>query len=125
MSRRWLAAWAPLLLYAALIFGLSSLSRPQDLLPPELLFSDKLAHLAEYAVLGALLVRALAAGGRTPARALLWALVLGALYGVSDELHQALVPGRDASPLDWATDAAGAALGAAAFLFLRRRGGAD
>ena len=125
MSRRGLAAWAPPLLYAALVFALSSLSRPQDLIPPELLTFDKLVHLAEYGVLGALLARALAAGGGPPGRAFAWTLVLGTLYGASDELHQAFVPGRDASALDWAADAAGTALGAALVLFLRRRGGAD
>ena len=124
MRRRFLAAWGPPLLYAALVFGLSSVERPQDLLPPGLLSLDKLIHLGEYGVLGALLARALAAGGRTGARGFAWALALGALYGASDELHQALVPGRDASVLDWAADAAGSALGAAAFLSLRRRGGA-
>ncbi|HEU4384666.1 MAG TPA: VanZ family protein [Anaeromyxobacteraceae bacterium] len=125
MSRRWLGACAPPILYAALIFGLSSLSSPQDLLPQELLGFDKALHLGEYAALGALLARALSGGDRSPARAFLWALLLGAIYGVSDELHQALVPGRDASAFDWIADAAGTGLGAAAFLFLRRRGRAD
>ncbi len=124
MSRR-LRAWAPALLYAALIFTLSSLSRPQDLVPPALLSFDKLLHLAEYAVLGGLLSRALGAAVRPPSRAFALALLLGALYGASDELHQAFVPGRDASPFDWSADAAGTALGAGAVLFLRRRGGAD
>jgi VanZ family protein len=33
------------------------------------------------------------------------------LYAVSDEVHQALVPGRMGSPLDVAIDAAGVVLG--------------
>ena len=123
--RRRLAAWAPPLLYAGLVFALSAWSRPQDLIPEALLFHDKLIHLCEYGVLGALLARALDAGGRPSARVLAWAFAIGALYGASDELHQAFVPGRDASVYDWAADAAGTALGAAAFLFLRRRGDAD
>jgi VanZ family protein len=125
VSRGRFVAWAPVLLYALLIFALSSLARPQEFLPAELLSHDKLIHLAEYAVLGGLTARALRAGGRPLARAFAVALLLGALYGASDELHQALVPGRDASPLDWASDAGGTALGAVAVLFLRRRGGAD
>jgi len=125
VSRRRLAAWAPAVLYAALIFALSSLSRPQDLVPPALLSYDKLLHLAEYAVLGLLVARALGAGGRPPARAFAGALLLASLYGASDELHQAFVPGRTADVLDWAADSAGAALGAGAIAFLRRRGGAD
>ncbi|HZY02829.1 MAG TPA: VanZ family protein [Anaeromyxobacteraceae bacterium] len=125
MNRGRFVAWAPVLLYALLIFALSSLARPQDLVPPELLSHDKLIHFAEYTVLGGLLARALRAGGRPPVRAFAVALLLGALYGASDELHLAFVPGRDASPLDWAADAGGTALGAVAVLFLRRRGGAD
>ncbi len=125
MSRRWLAAWAPAIVYAALIFALSSLSQPPPFVPPELLSLDKLVHLAEYAVLGALLARALRAGGRPAARVFAGALLLGSLYGASDELHQAFVPKRTAEVRDWAADSAGAALGAAAVAFLRRRGGAD
>jgi VanZ family protein len=125
LSRRALEGWAPAALCAALIFALSSLSQPQDLFPPALLSFDKLVHAAEYAVLGAVLARALGAGGRPPARVLAVALLLGSLYGASDELHQAFVPGRSADVLDWAADTAGAAVGAAAFAFLRRRGGAD
>ncbi len=125
MSRRWLAAWAPAILYAALIFALSSLSQPPPFVPPELLALDKLVHLAEYAVLGALVARALRAGGRPAVRVFAGALLLGSLYGAGDELHQAFVPKRDADARDWAADTAGAALGAAAVAFLRRRGGAD
>jgi VanZ family protein len=125
LSGRGLAAWAPAVLYAALIFTLSSLSRPPPFVPPALLSLDTLLHLAEYAVLGALVARALRAGGRPPARVFAGALLLGSLYGASDELHQAFVPDRHADVRDWAADTAGAALGAAAAAFLRRRGGAD
>ncbi len=63
-----------------------------------------LLHLAEFAILASLLRAA-----RLP-----WttALAASALYGVTDEVHQALVPGRDASPVDLVFDAAGAAIGA-------------
>ena len=60
---------------------------------------------ALYAVLGGLLRLAT---GRTGA-AVAWA---GA-YGVSDEVHQAFVPGRSPDPLDWLADAFGAWVGAA------------
>ena len=50
----------------------------------------KLAHFAEFAVLGALLMRAVDR---------LWlAVVVGSLYAMTDELHQAFVDGRVASP---------------------------
>ena len=63
----------------------------------------KIAHATEYAVLGALLVRAT---GRPRTAA-----VLGVLYAVSDEVHQGFVPGRHASPLDVGIDVVGVLLG--------------
>jgi VanZ family protein len=63
----------------------------------------KLAHLAEYAVLGALLVRATGRSGL--------AFALGTLYAASDEIHQAFVPGRMGSPVDVAIDAIGVVSG--------------
>src|SRR5206468_12539404 len=63
----------------------------------------KLAHTAEYAVLGALLVRAV---HRSRV-----AFVLGVLYAASDELHQTFVPGRHGSPVDVAIDSVGIAVG--------------
>jgi VanZ family protein len=51
-------------------------------------------------------------------------LVIGlcALYGASDEFHQAFVPYRTPDILDWITDVAGAALGVAAYLLVTLRG---
>jgi VanZ family protein len=91
------AAWA------ALIFALSSVPDLGTGLGGWDTVLRKLAHAAEYAVLGALLLRA---SGRTGL-----AFALGTLYAVSDELHQALVPGRLGSPVDVAIDAMGVACG--------------
>jgi VanZ family protein len=73
----------------------------------------KFAHAAEYAVLGALLVRATGRAGL--------AFALGTLYAISDELHQSLVPGRLGSPLDVAIDALGVAAGIALWHSVRAR----
>jgi VanZ family protein len=72
-----------------------------------------LAHLATYAVLAALLVRALAAGRRSLAVAAIAAWLVAVLYGISDELHQAFVPDRTGRPADVLVDAVGAAIGVA------------
>jgi len=103
MNRAYLAA---AFLYMAAIFALSSLPGSEVGIPPPW---DKLAHFSEYALLGFLLGRGT---GNAPL-----AFALAALYGVSDEVHQAFVPGREASALDWLADAAGALIGA----FLSRR----
>jgi VanZ family protein len=109
--------WAPSLLWAAVIFALSS--RPTLPRLPGVLGWDKLQHTAGYLVGGVLLARALT-GSR---RGMAIAALLGLLYGVSDELHQLLVPGRNASVLDWCADALGIFLGIAAWrLTLHRLG---
>lgn len=77
-------------------------------------------HFLEYLVLGVLLSNAMAPGGRW-GRVFLVAVVLASAYGVTDEIHQLLVPGRMCDPADWAVDTAGAALGAAVFALLARR----
>ncbi len=92
--------------WAALLFGLSSLpagSTPTS--PFSFPGDDKVVHAALYAVLGALLRVAL---GRTGP-----AIALAAAYGVTDEVHQAFVPGRDADLFDWIADVVGAVVGAA------------
>ena len=65
----------------------------------------KIAHTAEYALLGALLYRAVR---NAPA-----ALLLASAYAVTDEIHQTFVSGRHGSPVDWLIDTAGAAVGVA------------
>lgn len=112
------ATWAAVAGYGAVIFHLSSLQNPL----PELTAraSDKLLHAVEYAGLAVLLLWALAASGLRLRSALAAAVAAASLYAASDELHQAFVPGRDASPLDWAADTVGAALGAGTAAGLRR-----
>jgi VanZ family protein len=95
--------WLPVVAWAALIFALSSVPDLGTGLGGWDLVLRKLAHAAEFAVLGALLLRATARSGI--------AFVLGTLYAVSDELHQSFVPGRAGSPLDVALDTVGVAIG--------------
>ena len=95
--------WALVFAWAVLIFTLSSIPDLGTGLGGWDLVLRKIAHAAEFAVLGFLLVRAL--GGE-------WAaLALGIAYAVSDEVHQHFVPGRLGSPLDVAIDAVGVAVG--------------
>ena len=103
-------AWLPAVLWMAFIFYLSAQSRPLGKTPSTALSYS--AHFGEYAVLAFLLFWAQLSRGRWKGRvtlSLAISFVLAALYGASDEFHQSFVPGRDASPLDVAADAAGAA----------------
>jgi VanZ family protein len=109
---RWILAWAPLVLYAGLIFYLSSRSVPRML--PSFRFSDKVLHMIEYGIFGYLAARALRASpGETPSQKIKFVLGLAivALYGLSDEFHQSFIPMRDASIYDAFADIIGGGLG--------------
>jgi VanZ family protein len=111
-ASRVLSAWLPVVAWAGLIFTLSSIPDLGTGLGGWDLVLRKLAHAAEFAILGVLLLRALG-----HAWASFW---LGDAYAVIDEIHQSFVPGRVGSPLDVALDAAGVAVGIVFALRLRR-----
>jgi VanZ family protein len=100
-----LTHWAPVVLWAAVIFALSSIPDLGTGLGTWDTVLRKLAHSAEYAILSGLILRAVRSA---PA-----AVLLASAYAVTDEVHQAFVTGRHGSPLDWLIDTAGAALGVA------------
>ena len=106
--------WIPALLYMALIFVLSSFElRTTDL--PDVPMRDKWIHLVEYFVLGLLCTHAAIRTWPSHAR---WrtaavGILIASAWGLSDELHQAFVPGRSSEMLDLAADVLGATLGAA------------
>ena len=98
-----LRLWLPVAVWAALIFALSSVPDLGTGLGTWDLVLRKLAHAGEYAVLGAVLLRAL----RRP----LPAAALAVAYAVSDEVHQHFVAGRQGRPLDVLIDAVGVLVG--------------
>ena len=102
-TSRTLTLWLPVVLWAAVIFALSSVPSLSSGLGGWDYVLRKCAHTTEYAVLAYLLARAI--GREAPA------LVAGVLYAISDELHQSFVRGRHASPLDVAIDSVGLLLG--------------
>jgi VanZ family protein len=111
--------WVPVIFYAAFIFSLSN--RSYSGATP--CFSTKIFHPIEYAVLGLLLCVAWLSGSAGKDLSSLAARVfsLGILYGASDELHQAFIPGRSPRVVDlifW--DLLGITLGLVAFLLIRR-----
>ena len=113
MLRAFVTRWLPVVAWAAVIFAFSSVPDLGTGLGGWDLVLRKIAHTTEYAVLGALLVRAT---GRV------WlAFALGTLYAMSDEVHQTFVAGRHGSPLDVAIDAVGVAVGIALWQSVRAR----
>lgn len=84
----------------------------------------KLAHLAEYAVLGALLLLLLYAVFRRGRWRTPTAIAVVFLFAVTDEIHQSFVEGRTPLPEDVLLDTLGACAGALlALLALRTRRG--
>ena len=110
---RFATVWLPVFAWAALIFAFSSIPSLSSGLGAWDTLLRKCAHVAEYAVLGALLYRAL--GREAPA------LAAGIAFAATDELHQHFVRGRHASPVDVAIDAVGIALGMLVWLRVRQR----
>ncbi len=71
----------------------------------------KLAHLSEYAILFALLRRALICTVSSGMNFFITPFCLSVIYAISDEYHQSFVPGRSASAGDVLFDASGAFIG--------------
>ncbi|GJL66692.1 MAG: hypothetical protein NPIRA05_16630 [Nitrospirales bacterium] len=108
------AYWLPVILYAGLIVFLSSLSSPGvnfiAIFPG---FDDKIIHAIEYAILAILCYRALL--HTAPKDWMLYAPVLAimasVMFGITDEIHQAFVPLRQADAWDVLADGIGASIG--------------
>ena len=96
-----------MLLWAGVIFALSSIPDLGTGLGTWDLVLRKVAHSVEFAVLGGLVLRALSHE--------LPALALGIAYAATDELHQHFVTGRTGAPLDVLIDAVGVTLGVTAW----------
>lgn len=119
MLRRW--AGAPWLLRAALPIAImasiwwASGRTPESIEPlriPSLIHNAM--HVAVFGLLAAALWLALARVHRREDRtAWIGAVVTAIAYGVVDELHQSLVPGRECSLADIGSDAFGAAIAVA------------
>lgn len=110
--------YLPPFLYAGFIFFLSSLTLNSL---PESEGYDKVAHLLLYTGLGYLVYRMFKKAGRSGPVGYLTALIV-TLYGVSDELHQYYVPGRNCDLLDIVFDGLGGVLAAFICGFADRKG---
>ena len=100
-----------------LIFAVSSI--PSLRAPgPEFVSKDKIAHVVEYLVLGALLFKGVGwKVSRSPAATFGFVLAVCVSVAAMDEIYQGFIPGRHMSLLDWSADAVGGALGSGVFVF--------
>jgi VanZ family protein len=112
--------WLAVVLWMGVIFALSATPSLRSPFEP---FFDfilrKLAHMAEYGVLTALLFTALRIHITREGHALLIAVLVAVLYAFSDEWHQTFVPGREGSLHDVAIDGLGVV--GVSLYFVRRR----
>jgi VanZ family protein len=109
--------WTPVIFYALFIFSLSNRSYP-GALPA---FDTKLFHPIEYMTLGIFLSVAWHNFSKQK-RAfflILSVLISGILFAVSDEIHQAFIPGRRARIIDVMIDSVSVALGCGIFLLAK------
>ncbi|NQT22242.1 MAG: VanZ family protein [Candidatus Omnitrophica bacterium] len=109
---RFLKFWGPVFVYMALMWYISS--RPVGKIAfLRIPFADKALHIAEFALFGYLLARALSYDRMDEDRILIPIIVimLGVIWGVIDEIHQLFIPLRNSSIFDVIADAFGASIG--------------
>jgi len=110
-------AWTATAAWMAVIFAMSSL--PGSAIPGT---GSEIAHFVTYGVLGGLLYLAISHETPDRIRAIMLAVLISSAYGVSDEFHQAFVPGRVPDVVDWGIDTLGSLAGAlTTHAALRRR----
>lgn len=109
---RFTCYWLPVVIYCAAIFIQSSFPTTEQL--PSWPFLDKSLHAAAYALLGFLVFRALSTGrlASNPNLSLIISILFAGLYGLSDEWHQSIVPGRSPEAADALADLIGGIIGA-------------
>ena len=115
--------WAPVVAYMAMLFVFSSFSTLPSL-PGDVSYEQ--VHVAAYAGLAAVTLRALAEGRwrQVTVAVACGAVLMSSAYGATDEYHQRFVPGRDSSRIDLLADAIGSTVGAGglwAWSIIRRR----
>ncbi len=103
-------AWvAPFAIAVAVHF----VSGQSDVAAPDLGFvaQDKLIHFCVFGALATAILRVPPLRSRPLAGAVV-AIACTSLFGIADELHQGMTPGRMMDAWDWAADTAGAAVAA-------------
>ncbi len=114
--------FSTLVVYWIILFVGTSI--PAQSVPSLGIGGDKVVHFFAYLILSALLYLTFIFQEKlsfAQRNAILLTLAIAICYGVLDELHQMLVPGRSAELLDWIADALGAACGVLITFFLLKK----
>jgi VanZ family protein len=111
--RKFAKWWLPVIVWMSVIFIGSSIgSLPRVGGKTSDAVVHRVAHVIEFAVLGALTLRAVSRARPITKRELIIAMIMVTLYGVSDEIHQRFTPGRSSEVSAVLFDAAGGLIGA-------------
>ena len=125
-----ISRYLPVIAWAVVILLASSIQRPLDIYPSEIIttlrelrfletegitLASFLIHFLLYGVLGFLTGRALSGDGPFTTRLFLVGLVLCTLFGFLDELYQISVPGRAFEWIDVLANGLGSAVGLGVF----------
>ncbi len=99
----------PFILWLLIIFAESSM--PGDFYPQvDIINADKILHMGIYGLLAMLCYISLIHIEKVntfTANPFTWTLIIGSLYGASDEFHQLFVPKRSCDIWDWVADTSG------------------
>jgi VanZ family protein len=103
--------WLPVLICMGVIFYFSSF-KGKDI-PSIFYFQEIVYHFSIYLILCFLFARALknSYSGMQLARIVLFSILFGIIYGLTDEFHQAFIPGRSVSGMDLFIDSLGSLTG--------------
>lgn len=106
----------PVIIYSLLIFYMSHQPQPVHV---EFGFEwqDKIQHFAAFVLYGFALLYAL----KNTSRPIVYTLIIGCLYGASDEIHQYFVPNRSSEFLDWFADCFGVFFSAGIYQLMKRK----
>ena len=114
--------WIPAVSLMVAIFIISGRDAPEFMRHKLFDFQDKAAHALAYYVLAVSFLRALLwhTGASIHRKILFLAVVLSALYGLTDEWHQSFVPDRFGTVTDVFIDSLGV-MSASMYLLIRSR----
>lgn len=104
-------SWLPVALCMGLIFYVSSV--PGKEIPPLFDYQDIVYHIIIYLILAYFFARALRKTylGLSIQKVIIFTLVFGIFYAITDELHQSFVPNRTVSSFDVFIDGVGSLFG--------------